>query len=215
MAIDWSIYLVADAGYAQGRDLLALVEAAVRGGATVVQLRAKDLPARDFAALAQEVARRLASTGVPLLINDRVDIAIACGAAGVHLGQDDLPVPDARRVLGPGAVIGVSVNTPEEARRAAAEGADYVGAGPAFATSTKDTPLAVLGPEGIARIKSAAVVPVLAIGGITAANAASLAAAGADGVAVVSAVLGSPDPEGAAADLARAFGRRASKGDRP
>ena len=215
MAIDWSIYLVADAGYAQGRDLLALVEAAVRGGATVVQLRAKDLPARDFAALAQEVARRLASTGVPLLINDRVDIAIACGAAGVHLGQDDLPVPDARRVLGPGAVIGVSVNTPEEARRAAAEGADYVGAGPAFATSTKDTPLAVLGPDGVARIKRAAGVPVVAIGGITAANAASLAAAGADGVAVVSAVLGSPDPEGAAADLARAFGRRASKGDRP
>ena len=214
MAIDWSIYLVADAGYAQGRDLLALVEAAVRGGATVVQLRAKDLPARDFAALAQEVARRLASTGVPLLINDRVDIAIACGAAGVHLGQDDLPVPDARRVLGPGAVIGVSVNTPEEARRAAAEGADYVGAGPAFATSTKDTPLAVLGPDGVARIKRAAGVPVVAIGGITAANAASLTAAGADGVAVVSAILGSPDPEGAAADLVRAFGRRASKGDR-
>ncbi|MCU0244568.1 MAG: thiamine phosphate synthase, partial [Acidobacteria bacterium] len=190
-------------------------EAAVRGGATVVQLRAKDLPARDFAALASETARRLAATGVPLLVNDRVDIALACGATGVHLGQDDLPVPDARRVLGPGAVIGVSVNTPDEARRAAAEGADYVGAGPAFATSTKDTPLAVLGPEGIARIKRAAVVPVVAIGGITAANAASLAAAGADGVAVVSAVLGSPDPEGAAADLARAFGRRASKGDRP
>lgn len=215
MAIDWSLYLVADAGYAEGRDLPALVEAAVRGGATVVQLRAKDLPARAFAALAGETARRLAPTGVPLLVNDRVDIALACGAAGVHLGQDDLPVQDARRILGPGAVIGVSVNTPEEARRAAAEGADYVGAGPAFATSTKDTPLAVLGPDGVARIKRAAGVPVVAIGGITAANAASLAAAGADGVAVVSAVLGSPDPERAAADLARAFGRRASKGERP
>ncbi len=215
MAIDWSLYLVADAGYAEGRDLPALVEAAVRGGATVVQLRAKDLPARAFAALAGETARRLAPTGVPLLVNDRVDIALACGAAGVHLGQDDLPVQDARRILGPGAVIGVSVNTPEEARRAAAEGADYVGAGPAFATSTKDTPLAVLGPDGVARIKRASGVPVVAIGGITAANAASLAAAGADGVAVVSAVLGSPDPERAAADLARAFGRRASKGERP
>lgn len=215
MAIDWSLYLVADAGYAEGRNLPALVEAAVRGGATVVQLRAKDLPARDFAALASETARRLAPTGVPLLINDRVDIALACGAAGVHLGQDDLSVPDARRVLGPGAVIGVSVNTPEEARRAAAEGADYVGAGPAFATSTKDTPLAVLGPDGVARIKRAAGVPVVAIGGITAANAASLAAAGADGVAVVSTVLGAPDAERAAADLARAFGRRNSKGVRP
>lgn len=215
MAIDWSLYLVADAGYAEGRNLPALVEAAVRGGATVVQLRAKDLPARDFAALASETARRLAPTGVPLLINDRVDIALACGAAGVHLGQDDLSAADARRVLGPGAVIGVSVNTPEEARRAAAEGADYVGAGPAFATSTKDTPLAVLGPDGVARIKRAAGVPVVAIGGITAANAASLAAAGADGVAVVSTVLGAPDAERAAADLARAFGRRNSKGVRP
>lgn len=215
MAIDWSLYLVADAGYAEGRDLPALVEAAVRGGATVVQLRAKDLPARAFAALAVETARRLAPTGVPLLVNDRVDIALACGAAGVHLGQDDLAVPDARRMLGPGAVIGVSVNTPEEARRAAAEGADYVGAGPAFATSTKDTPLAVLGPDGIARIRRTVGIPVVAIGGITAANAASLAAAGADGVAVVSAILGTPDPEAAAADIARAFGRRARKGDRP
>jgi thiamine-phosphate pyrophosphorylase len=209
MAIDWSLYLVADADYAAGRDLAALVEAAVRGGATVVQLRAKSLEARAFIGLGLEIARRLAGTGAPLLVNDRLDIAQACGAAGVHLGQDDIPAAAARRILGPGATIGVSVNSAEEALRAEREGADYVGAGPAFATSTKETPLAVLGPEGIGRIKRAVRIPVVAIGGITAVHAASLAAAGADGIAVVSAVLGSPDPERAAGELVRAFGRRA------
>ena len=115
MAIDYSLYLVADADFAGGSDLPALVDAAVRGGVTVVQLRAKSLGGRAFVGLALEIARRLAGTGVPLLINDRVDIALACGAAGVHLGQDDMPVPAARRILGPDAAIGVSVNTPEEA----------------------------------------------------------------------------------------------------
>jgi thiamine-phosphate pyrophosphorylase len=209
MHLDYSLYLVADADFAEGRDLAALVDAAVRGGASVVQLRAKSLDGRAFIGLALEISRRLTGTGVPLLVNDRVDIALACGAAGVHLGQDDMPVAAARRLLGPDAVIGISVNTPEEAVRAEREGADYVGAGPAFATSTKETPLAVLGPAGIARIKSAVRIPVVAIGGISAGNAASLAAAGADGIAVVSAILGAPDPARAAEELARIFKPRA------
>ena len=209
MAIDYSLYLVADADFAGERDLAALVEAAVRGGVTVVQLRAKGLGGRAFIGLALEISRRLAGTGIPLLINDRVDIALACGAAGVHLGQDDMPVPAARQILGPGAAIGVSVNTPEEAVSAERNGADYVGAGPAFATSTKETPLAVLGPAGIGRIKRAVRIPVVAIGGISAGNAASLAAAGADGIAVVSAILGAPDPARAAEELARSFKSRA------
>ena len=209
MALDYSLYLVADTDFAGGRDLPALVDAAVRGGVTVVQLRAKSLGGRDFAGLALEISRRLAGTGVPLLINDRVDIALACGAAGIHLGQDDMPVPAARRILGPNAAIGVSVNTPEEAALAEREGADYVGAGPAFATSTKETPLAVLGPAGIGRIKRAVGIPVVAIGGISAGNAASLAAAGADGIAVVSAILGAPDPARAAEELTRSFKARA------
>lgn len=209
MAIDYSLYLVADADFAGGSDLPALVDAAVRGGVTVVQLRAKSLGGRALVGLALEISRRLAGTGVPLLINDRVDIALACGAAGVHLGQDDMPVPAARRILGADAAIGVSVNTPEEAALAESEGADYVGAGPAFATATKETPLTVLGPAGISRIKRAVRIPVVAIGGISAGNAASLAAAGADGIAVVSAILGAPDPARAAEELTRSFKPRA------
>ncbi|HOW86890.1 MAG TPA: thiamine phosphate synthase [Candidatus Aminicenantes bacterium] len=205
MAIDYSLYLVADAGYAAGRDLAGLVDAAVDGGVTIVQLRAKSLGGAAFAALASDVAARLARRGVPLLINDRVDVALACGAAGVHLGQDDLPVAAARRLLGPRGIIGLSVNTAEEARRAERDGADYVGAGPAFATSTKQTELAVLGPAGIGRIKAAVRLPVVAIGGIGAAGAAEMAAAGADGVAVVSAILGAPDARRAAEELKRAF----------
>lgn len=207
MAVDYSLYLVADADYAAGRDLAALVRAAVAGGVTVVQLRAKGLAGRALVELGYELRRALAATGVPLLVNDRVDVAIACGAAGVHLGQEDMPVRLARALLGPEGTVGVSVNTPEEARRAETEGADYVGAGPAFATATKATDLPVLGPEGIGRIKGAVRIPVVAIGGIGPDNAAGLARAGADGIAVVSAVLGAPDARLAAEALRREFGR--------
>ncbi len=205
MIADYSLYLVADADFAAGRDLPGLVEAAVDGGVTVVQLRAKSLAGGAFVALAVEMAGRLAARGVPLLINDRVDIALACGGAGAHLGQDDMPVAAARRLLGPDAAIGVSVNTLEEARRAEREGADYVGAGPAYATATKETDLAVLGPEGIGLIRRGIGIPIVAIGGIDAVNAAEMGRAGADGIAVVSAILGAPDARQAAAVLKRAF----------
>jgi thiamine-phosphate pyrophosphorylase len=207
MAVDYSLYLVADADYAAGRGLAVLVRAAVAGGVTVVQLRAKSLAGQAFVALGNEIARALAGTGVPLLVNDRVDVAVACGAAGVHLGQEDVPLGLARTLLGPGGTIGVSVNTPEEARRAELEGADYVGAGPAFATATKATDLPVLGPEGIGRIKRAVRIPVVAIGGIGPGNAGELARVGVDGIAVVSAVLGAPDARLAAEALRRVFER--------
>jgi thiamine-phosphate pyrophosphorylase len=207
MHVDLSIYLVADAEFAAGRDLLGLIGEAVRGGVTIVQLRGKNLSSRDLLELGLRATDLLARTGVPLLVNDRVDIALACGAAGVHLGQEDMPVDQARRILGPDKLIGVSVNTPEEARRAELEGADYVGAGPAHVTATKETALSVLGPEGIAGIKRAVRIPVVAIGGIGNANAAALAAAGADGIAVVSAILGAPDAKRAAEDLRKAFQR--------
>jgi thiamine-phosphate pyrophosphorylase len=205
MSVDYSLYLVADAEFTAGRDLLALIGEAVRGGVTIVQLRGKNLSSRDFLELGLKSADLLARTGVPLLVNDRVDIALACGAAGVHLGQEDLPVDQARRILGPDRVIGVSVNTPEEALRAEREGADYVGAAPAYITVTKEIALSVLGPEGIGRIKRAVRIPVVAIGGIGAANASALAAAGADGIAVISAILGAPDAKRAAEDLIKAF----------
>ena len=124
MVVDYSLYLVADADYAAGRDLLGLVEAAVRGGVTIVQLRAKSLSYREFLELGLAAAGRLAGTGVPLLVNDRVDVALASGAAGVHLGQEDVSVLTARKALGPDKIIGVSVNTVGEARRAEEDGAD-------------------------------------------------------------------------------------------
>jgi len=207
MPIDFSLYLVADAEFAAGRDLLGIVDAAVQGGVTVVQLRAKALPFQEFLALGLRAADRLAGTGVPLLINDRVDIALACGADGVHLGQEDMPLATARKILGGDRIIGISANTVEEARAAELGGADYIGASPAFATATKETALPVLGPEGVRSIKRAVRIPVVAIGGIGTTNAAALADSGADGIAVISAVLGAPDARRAAEDLRRAFKR--------
>jgi len=199
--IDWSLYLIADTEFAAGRDLVLPVSEAVLGGVTVVQLRAKDFGTRDFLELASRMNEQLRRSGIPLLINDRVDIVLACGAAGVHLGQDDMPLPDARRLLGPGKVIGISVNTLDEAAEAERLGADYVGLGPVYGTSTKQTVLPVLGPEGIQRIKRQIRIPIIAIGGINAANADAVKKAGAAGVAVVSAILGAVDAHQAAAEL--------------
>jgi thiamine-phosphate pyrophosphorylase len=215
MVIDYSLTLVADADFfnkiavpgTAGRDFLGIVDAAVQGGVTVVQLRAKALPFREFLDLGLRAADRLAGTGVPLIINDRMDIALACGADGVHLGQEDMPLSTARKILGGDRIIGISVNTAMEARAAEAGGADYVGAGPAFATATKDTALPVLGPEGIRSIKRAVRIAVVAIGGINAGNAAALVHSGADGIAVVSAILGAPDARRASEELRKAFKR--------
>ena len=203
--IDYSLYLVADADYAADRDLVPLVEAAVRGGVTIVQLRAKSLLHADFLALARRVAPVLKRHRIPLIINDRAEIALSCGAAGLHLGQDDLPLAVARRIVADDMIIGVSVNTPEEARAAERHGADYVGAGPVFVTATKATDLPVLGPQGLRRIKESVFVPVVAIGGITEANARTVRESGADGIAVVSALLGADDPQEAARRLKRAM----------
>lgn len=209
MRIDYSLYLVADAEFTAGRDLPALVASAVEGGVTAVQLRAKGLPVRDFLDLALRIAERLEGTGVPLIVNDRVDIALACGAAGAHLGQEDLPVAEARKILGAKRIIGVSVNTLEEAREAEKRGADYVGLGPVFPTSTKETNLAVIGAEGVAAVKRALKIPVVGIGGITASNAHDVVKAGADGIAVISAILGAPDARRAAAELRKCISWRA------
>ncbi len=214
MAIDFSLYFVADAGYAAGRDLVPIIGRAVAGGVTVVQLRGKDLPLHDFLDLAVRTAGILSQSGVPLLINDHVEVALACGAAGVHLGQEDMPLTQAKRLLGVGKITGLSVNSLAEALEAEKQGADYVGLGPAYATSTKTTDLPVLGAEGIRRIKSRLGIPVVAIGGITEANAGEVIAAGADGIAVVSAVLGAADAERAARNLKDAILRARQKSHR-
>jgi thiamine-phosphate pyrophosphorylase len=202
---DLSLYLVADVEFAAGRDLAYLAGEAVLGGVTIVQLRAKGSGTREFLELAVRMAAVLKERSVPLIINDRVDIAMACGADGVHLGQNDMPVDKARRLLGRSKIIGVSVNTLKEGREAERLGADYVGLGPLYATSTKDTDLPVLGPEGIRPMRQKIGIPIIAIGGINSGNAADVMKAGAAGIAVVSAILDAPDPRSAAAELKKAL----------
>ncbi len=190
------LYVVTeDAG--AGRSHLDVVRAAVAGGATAVQLREKLLPDAELTALAREAALLCRQAGVLFLVNDRVEVARAAGADGVHLGQEDAPARLARAALGPEAVVGVSCATPAEARAAEAAGADYVGVGSVYATATKPDAGAPIGLEGLRAVRAAVALPVVAIGGIGPANAAAVLRAGADGVAVVSAITRAPDMEAA------------------
>ena len=198
------LYLVTDRDLAGGRPLAEVVRLALRGGVTAVQLREKALGARRFLEEVRELQRVLAGTGVPLFVNDRIDVALAAGADGVHVGQDDLPAAEARRLVGPAMLLGVSVATADQACKALSDGADYVSVSPVYLTPTKPDAELAVGLEGVARVRSVAGdAPVLAIGGINAGNARAVVAAGSDGVAVVSAVMSAPDPEAAAADLRR------------
>ncbi len=184
--------------------LVARAAAAVRGGATMVQLRLKDVDAR----VQVEVARALVaaiSRAVPVLVNDRADIALAAGAAGVHVGADDLPVMAVRRIVPQGFLIGASVGSDAEVARAA--GADYVGIGPVFSTASKHDAGDAIGVDEFARLMRACALPAVAIGGIDASNAAAVIAAGAQGVAVIRAVLGATSPEAAARAIRSAIGR--------
>jgi thiamine-phosphate pyrophosphorylase len=198
------LYLVTDRDLAGGRSLAAVARRALRGGVTAIQVREKALGARRFLEEVRELQAVLAGTGVPLFVNDRVDVALAARVDGVHVGQDDLPAAEARRLIGPAMLLGVSVATPDEARKALGDGADYVSVSPVFLTPTKPDAELAVGLEGVASVRAAAGgAPVLAIGGISAGNARAVVAAGSDGVAVVSAVMSAPDPEAAAADLRR------------
>ncbi len=192
--IDWSLCFIADSQASAGRDVLWLIEEAVAGGATIVQLRGKTWTGRDFLRIAVKAGKILRPKGIPLIINDRADIALACRAEGVHLGQDDLPVREARKILGQDRLIGISVNTPEEARKAEEAGADYAGVGPVFATLSKPDLKPLLGLEGLRRIRAETRLPILAIGGITLANLAEVMAAGANGAAVISAIVSAASP---------------------
>lgn len=197
---DYSLYLVTDRECIGDRNLLDCVQEAIRGGVTLVQLREKSCSSRYFFRLALELKALTANYAIPLIINDRLDIALAVDADGLHLGQDDLPLGIARKYLGKDKVIGVSVSNAEEAARAEKEGADYIGAGAMFATGTKKDAKLVSMQE-LARIKQAVSIPVVAIGGIKQGNTRSVMSAGIDGIAVVSAILAEKDIEGAAASL--------------
>ncbi len=198
---DPRLYLVTDRGLAGGRSLEPIVAAAVRGGVTAVQLREKGLSAASFLEAAVRLKALLRPLAVPLLINDSLDVALASGADGVHLGQGDAAPGEARRRLGPDAVIGLSVETLEQALAAEAEDVDYLGVSPVFATPTKPEAGPGWGLEGLRRLRAATRRRLVAIGGIQAANAAAVLAAGADGLAVVSAVIAAADPEAAARAL--------------
>jgi len=202
--VDWDVYLVTQASLSAGRTSDELVADAIAGGVGVVQLREKDRSARERYELGQELRELTREAGVTFVVNDRVDIAQALDADGVHLGDDDLPVSVARDLLGDDALIGRSVSTVEDAREAAAAGADYLGVGAVFATGSKDDiddDEHAVGTDRVAAIADAVDIPFVGIGGITAENATEVVQAGADGVAVITAITQADDPAAAAANL--------------
>ncbi len=201
---DLSLYLVTDPEMTARRGLLDTVREAVAGGVTIVQLRDKTSPARTMAEAGRALLALLRPLGVPLVVNDRIDVAHAIGAAGVHVGQGDLPPAAARAILGPQAIIGLSIT--DQAELPTVDGAvDYVGLGPLFPTGTKTDAAPALGETAFRTIRGRLAQPVVAIGGITLANVPRTLAAGADGVAVVSAICAAPDPRAAAQALRTAI----------
>jgi thiamine-phosphate pyrophosphorylase len=195
------LYVVTDPGLTAGRPLLQVVAAALEGGATAVQLRDKTASARELLSLGAEIRRIARGRRATFIVNDRADLALALEADGVHVGAEDLPPLEARRLVPRPRLVGVSAATVEEALSAERTGADYVGAGPVFATATKADAGKPIGIEGIAAIASAVRIPVVGIGGIDSGNAASVIGAGAAGVAVISAIVGARDPESAAREI--------------
>jgi thiamine-phosphate pyrophosphorylase len=213
--LDFRLYLVTDQGLSLGRPLEWIVEAAVRGGVSAVQLREKSRPIPEYVDIARRIQKVLQPFGVPMIINDRVDIALAVGAAGVHLGQTDMLPGEARKLLGPDAVIGLSVETPEQAAAADHLDVDYLGVSPIFSTPTKTDLLTAWGLHGLRLLRSRSRHRLIAIGGINSSNAAAVMEAGADGVAVVSAICSAPDPDASARELRKIVDRWRSRSRPP
>jgi thiamine-phosphate pyrophosphorylase len=206
MWLDLRLNAIVDPERAGGYALADLAARCARGGATLVQLRNKHSETRALIEEARAIKQALAPFAVPFVVNDRVDVAMASGADGVHLGRDDMAVEDARRLLGPNAIIGLSIKSVAEAEAARLDLVDYVGSGGVYATSSKQQKNAPIGPAGLARVvaalrRRAPVLPVCGIAGIDPSNAAEVIAAGADGVAVISALSLVPSPETAARQL--------------
>jgi len=213
MPVDLRLNAIVDLERAGGHDLADLARLCAEGGATLVQLRDKRSETRAMVEEARAIKKALAPFSVPFVVNDRVDVALAAGADGVHVGQDDMAVEDARRLLGPGAIIGLSIKTVSEAEAAPVDLIDYVGSGGVYVTTSKQQKNAPIGPAGLARIvavlrrraqkekKEQKKLPVCGIAGIDESNAAEVIAAGADGVAVISALSLAPDPAAAARTL--------------
>jgi len=200
-SVDYSLYVLTDATLARGRSHEEIVAAALRGGATLIQYREKNATTRQMIEQAARVRDLCRAYGVPLVINDRVDVALAVEADGVHVGPDDMPVALARRLLGRDKIVGASAGTVAEADAAIAAGADYLGVGAIFATTSKADAGEPIGLEGLEQIVRISPIPVVGIAGIHAANAASVIRVGAQGIAVISAVVAAEDVERATREL--------------
>ncbi len=198
---DWGLYVITDRHIAQSRPLSAIVEAAIAGGASAVQLREKVATTREMIELGHALHSITKAANIPLIVNDRVDVALAIDAEGVHVGQKDMPARLARQLLGPTKILGVSVTTPTEAHQAEVEGADYIGAGDIFGTLSKVDAGVPIGIHTLTAIVQAVSIPTVGIGGITAQNAIQVIRAGASGIAVISAVMGAANIEQTARQL--------------
>lgn len=199
-----SVYVLTDRALSGGRPEEDVVRQAIAGGATAIQLRWKEGPLRDAVPVARRLKSLCADQDVLFVVNDRVDLALAVEADGVHIGEDDLPVPETRSIVGERMVIGYSPANLDEAPWAVQVGADYLGVGPVYGTGTKDDAGEAVGTERMAQVRSLVDVPFVGIGGINASNAGPVIEAGADGVAVISSVVGAKDVEQAARDLRQA-----------
>ncbi|MEF8937533.1 thiamine phosphate synthase [Halobacteriaceae bacterium SHR40] len=211
---EFETYLVTQENLSAGRSTESIVTDALAGGVDAVQVREKDRSAADQLRVARALREPTAEAGVALVVNDRVDVAVAAAADGVHLGQDDLPVETARQQLGEDAIIGQSVSTVEEATVAEAAGADYLGVGTIYNTDSKDDAGAAIGLDAVEAIADAVEIPLVGIGGVTPERAPDVAAAGADGAAVITAITQADDPAAATRELASAIadGKRRREG---
>jgi thiamine-phosphate pyrophosphorylase len=201
--VDYSLYLVTDRALSRGRSNREVVEAAVKGGVSCVQIREKECSTRDFVRQARELKKLLKPLNIPLIVNDRIDVALAVEADGIHLGQTDMAIADARRIVGDDMIIGISAESLDDATQAELQGADYIGISPVFATPTKDDTAPPLGIRGVEKISQNVSIPIVGIGGLNRTNAKEIILAGADGIAVVSAVVSAPSPEQAAHELSQ------------
>lgn len=210
MKLDLSLYLVTDKRNKTDEEFLEIIEEAIKGGTTVVQIREKEGETLDFYNLALKVKEITSKYNVPLIVNDRIDVALAIKSEGVHIGQTDMPADVARSLIGDEMILGVSASTVKEARKAEKDGADYIGTGAVFPTATKDDAPSIT-EDDLKEVTGSINIPTVAIGGITLENASELAGTGIAGISVVSAIMNSEDPKTASENLLKIYNEKIDK----
>ncbi len=212
MKVDFSLYAITGEQFHPGRHYLQVMEEAIQGGADIIQLREKKKSKKELLEMARQLKALCARYEVPFIINDHVDLVLAVDADGIHLGQDDLPLEEARKILGPDKIIGISTHHIDEAKRAEEGGADYIGAGPVFATQTKEDVVDPVGLEYIRQVADEISIPFVAIGGIKLHNVDQVLEAGASRICAVSAIVGADDVKGAAEAFAQKIKKHTKRG---